>query len=137
MKKQCKNSLEEFLKIVDNITPDKNGCKIWPQGLNEFGYGYYYIKPVQRNINKLLYFHHHPDDDQFAQIHHKCKVRACCNIEHLELGMPHRGSKLTKNDVLAIRESFPKSKMVELAKKYQVSPVMVSLIIRRKSWIDV
>ncbi|GAB2493916.1 HNH endonuclease [Arenimonas alkanexedens] len=76
-------------------------------------------------------------------IDHLCRVRACCNPEHLEpvdaAENVRRGSctKLTSDDVQAIRALVAAgATQIEAGRRYGVSQGHVSSIVRGKFWAD-
>ena len=88
------------------------------------------------------------------QINHSCDVRLCCNPGHLHLGTPQTNiaeaisrkrmangerignSILTANEVLEIRRQYSGGgqSQSQIARKYGVTQVNVSAIIRRVTW---
>ncbi len=80
------NTIHILIDLIDKIIPDSNGCKIWPMGINSAGYGHFSIKNKCYNVSRLLYKTLFPGDYKGKVIRHKCDVRSCCNIEHLECG---------------------------------------------------
>lgn len=83
---------------------------------------------------------------------HSCDVRRCVKHAHLFLGTPadnvrdmvnkgrqSRGekqwnSKLTEDDVRAIRAAHPGEKQRALAEKFGVSPSMISAVVNGTTW---
>ena len=80
------NYLKKMMEIVSSIPIDKNGCKIWPMGINSSGYGHFSIKNKSYNVSRLLYKTINPGEYKGLVVRHKCDNRACCNIDHLEIG---------------------------------------------------
>lgn len=88
---------------------------------------------------------------------HHCDNRPCVNPEHLFMGTKqdnsddckaknrlarlkgelNGNSRLTNEDVLYIRSAYPKVTGVSLAKKFNVHPSMISLIVLRKEWTHI
>lgn len=79
------NSLEKMLKIIDSVKTNKKGCKIWPFGISTDLYGQYSIKNKYHIVSRLLYMTKNPGDYEGLFIRHKCGIRSCCNIDHLEV----------------------------------------------------
>ena len=81
-----RNSIQDMLEIIKKIVPNTNGCKIWPMGINSSGYGHFSIKDKSYNVSRLLYYSLNPNMPKNMVVRHKCDVRSCCNIHHLEIG---------------------------------------------------
>src|SRR5216684_6533930 len=147
------NCIVQFLELIDGIPLDANGCKIWPKGLSGAGYGVYSICDFTYSVPRLLY---NTLKDGFYRdgvvIRHKCDNRACCNIDHLEIGTQsqniqdaskrkrlkfgenNKQSIFKENEILNIRNSYPTQSTVELAKIYNTSASVIRNIIIGKSW---
>ena len=81
-----RNAIERLMEIIKSIPANQNGCKIWPMGINSSGYGHFSIKNKSYNVSRLLYKIINPGDYSGLVVRHKCDVRSCCNIDHLEVG---------------------------------------------------
>lgn len=132
------NCIEHFLKIIDEIVPNENGCKMWPLGKDKDGYGYYAFDGKTYRAHRLLYQTLHTPILSDYVVMHSCDVRSCCNIDHLSWGtlsentkdMVNKNrhakgskvgtSKLTEDQVLQIKNKYPKKNTVELAQEYGV-----------------
>lgn len=146
------NTLDKFLHIIDSIPINENGCKIWPMGINSAGYGSYSMKDRSYNVSRLIYTSLTPGDYKGKVIRHKCDVRSCCNIDHLECGTQkdnihdiikrnrglfgnnHRHCKLNIDQVLDIRRRYIKGNCFKLAKEFNVSPFTIYSIVKRVNW---
>lgn len=146
------NTIERFIDIIDNIKPNENGCKIWPKGINGAGYGHYHLRNKIQLVHRLVFFYIYPHVETDFHVRHKCDVRSCCNIEHLEHGTHSENmqdaykrkrrvvgeecnlSRFKEKDVLDIRSRYPKETYYRIAKDYGCHPTVISAIVKRKSW---
>ncbi len=149
------NSVLTFLEIVENISLDSNGCKIWPMGISSTGYGNYSIGNLTYSAHRLIFTTLKNLPYHGLVVRHKCDVRSCCNINHLEIGTQSQNlmdasnrkrlrfaeennkTFLTKSQVIEIRNSYPEKSTVELGKIYKMAPGSIRNIIIGKSWSQV
>ena len=128
------------------------GCK------NAAGYGYKWYKGKTRHAHRVAYaVHHNLDIDTMGGVvMHSCDTPSCVNPEHLTLGThaanmadmvaknrqatgeSQGSSKLTAEQVSEIkRRHKPRCPMnggSVLAREFGVDPMVVSRIVRGKSW---
>ena len=135
------------------LAHDSDDCLLWPYAQNGNGYG-------QINRDGAKYLTHRlicaetngpPPSPEFDAAH-KCGNRLCLNPRHLrwatrienmadciEHGTTNRGprhgnSKLTDDDVIAIRKMSGTMRQKEIAAIYNISFQTVSKIVRRERW---
>lgn len=72
-----------FAKYV--AEPDENGCTLWTGSTNG-QYGLFHSQGKGTTAHRYIYSLHHGKIDSSMVVRHKCDVRLCVNIEHLELG---------------------------------------------------
>jgi len=150
--RKYRNSIEDLIEIVENLSENENGCKIWINSKNNYGYGTFYICDKNYLISRLIYSHYFPANYDGLVIRHKCDIRNCCNIAHLETGttkqnsedMVKRGrslfgsknynSKLSDQQIIEIRKSYPENSITELGKKYGVTKQAISNYINYRSY---
>mgnify|MGYP001608246603 CR=1 FL=1 len=148
-----RNCVVSFLNLIDTIIPDYNGCLNWPMGISRTGYGVYSIDNITYSVPRLLY---NTLKDGFTGdglvVRHKCDNRACCNIDHLEIGTQSQNlmdaskrkrllvgeannmSSLTEEQVIEIRSLYPKKSTVELAKIYGTASSNIRDAIVGNTW---
>ena len=137
---------------------DKSGdCWEWLGANNGTGYGHYWYKDKVWNTHRFSWIIKNGEIPAGLYICHHCDNRLCVNPEHLFLGTAkdnmqdasrkgrlincggtkgenHGMSKLTKVEVLKIREYYPESTLKELAEKYDVIPMTIWRVVKRISW---
>lgn len=144
---------ERFWEKVDKSAgPD--GCWLWTASCHPSGYGQFSYAEAMTPAHRVAWVLTNGPIPKDSWVLHHCDVRKCVNPAHLFLGTAadnsrdavskgrrptgeaHRRSKLTKEEVLAIREEAAHGTMtqLELGQVYGVSPNHVSDIVRRKSW---
>lgn len=150
-----RNSVLKFLSIIDSIPVNEHGCKIWCMGINSSGYGNYSISDQTYSVHRLLFTTIHNRSYYGLVVRHKCDNRACCNIEHLEIGTQSenimdaskknrllKGSQNNKSVfseelVKEIRDQYPTKSTIELAKKYNTHPQTIRSLIIGRTWAHV
>lgn len=128
--------------ILARVTPLPDGCwtlrgettrlgyvRVWASNHRLLGHRYTYealVGPVGDGLS----------------LDHRCRVRACCNPEHLQ-PVTHAENcqrkplcKLTPGDVAVIRETYARGNVSTraLGVTYGVSKTMIRNIILRRSW---
>lgn len=147
-----KNDVSKMLRIIEKIKPNENGCKIWPMGINSAGYGHFSLKNKSFCVSRLLYYTLYPNTEINLVVRHKCDVRSCCNIDHLEIGTQknniedaskrnrlrvgeeNKMSSLTEKQVLYCREAYPVKSTWELSKELGVNANNIGNAICGKTW---
>jgi hypothetical protein len=72
-------------KIRTNVTVDENGCWLWRLYVRPNGYGQVAIgKPGIAYVHRAAHEAWKGPIPDGLQIDHLCRVRSCCNPEHLE-----------------------------------------------------
>jgi HNH endonuclease len=154
---------DSFLqRIVKRTIISSNGCWLWCGTLSKSGHAR--VSIGKRHEKKSVYLHRYiwtlfigkiPDG---KCILHRCIGSAnCWNPTHLYLGTPldnardreaqDRGGNhvginngravLTETDVVKIRKLRPETTLVNLAKKFRISPTHVATICNGKSWTHI
>lgn len=115
-------------------------CWIWQRATDRRGYGVGCLgrTPVRAHI---LYFEskHGPVPDGL-QLDHRCRIRRCCNPDHLEAVTSaentRRGAKakLSASDIEVIRSLHGKMLQREIAELFNVSAPHINRILKNINW---
>lgn len=140
------------------------GCWEWQASLLGGGYGVY-CYPINGKLQNIgahrvsWVIHNGPYDQSNQVVCHKCDNRKCVNPDHLFLGTQsdnikdavkkrrftvgskHKLSKLTEDDVRAIRKlytnvpaGYRKPAFASVAREYGVDPTIISRIVKGTIW---
>lgn len=132
---------------------DENGCHICTSHATAPD-GYVRVERggITYNAHRFVYMEKHGSIPSDLVVRHKCDVRNCININHLELGTHqensqdmvsrnrhhygeiNRNSKLTEREVLEIRDLSRHYSQRELAKMFGVGKTSIARIQNRKTW---
>lgn len=101
----AKHREDRFIEILRSITPDSNGCLVWPLGLGTAGYGHY--KGFKKGRMITLTAHRyawsiaHGEIPNGLFVCHRCDNKPCVNLEHLWLGTNRDNQKDASHKGLA------------------------------------
>ena len=143
---------EHFWAKVDVRSDDE--CWLWQHRKDRDGYGIFRHDGKMRKAHRLCYEWQVETIQPGNVILHTCDVPGCVNPLHLRQGTQadnvrdmfqkgrntvlqgekHGMAKLTEQQVREIRQLYPSISGNKLAKKYNVSNVMIYDIIHRKNW---
>lgn len=81
------NDLPTHLQARIMLNP--GGCWLWAGELNRNGYGTFVVRPVPGQRKRKMahievYVALKGEYDRSLLLDHKCRVRCCCNPDHLE-----------------------------------------------------
>lgn len=149
---------ERFWDRVDT-SGGPDACWEWMGYRDRDGYGSFWVYETNVRAHRFAYESEHgpvPDD---LFVCHSCDNPSCVNPRHLWAGTPqdnvldmdskgrrplNRGesnhiAKLTESEVIAMRRLKEQGHIsqAEIARRFGVSPMLVSLIVRRMIWTHI
>lgn len=73
--------------ILDKCSFNEAGCLIWSGGKTADGYGGVFLEDEKKHkvVHRVVYEHFIGPIPDGLVIDHKCRNRACCNTDHLEV----------------------------------------------------
>lgn len=121
---------------------DPDGCWIWQRKISAFGYGVIRHRERTLQAHRVMYELAVGPIPPGMQIHHRCRVKACVNPEHLTVisptehhRIPNGQVKLTWERVREIRERHAAGEtMAALGPAFGVDPSNISRIVRHELW---
>jgi hypothetical protein len=153
-----KINIDEWFE--QQLDKKESGCWEWTRYKSQKGYGQFHYNGkttfthryvLEKKIGRPIF--------KGYMACHSCHNRACCNPEHIregtakentkdmldagrqatrektaQYGEKHGLSKLTNKDVLEIRNLKDSLSVRQIAKKFDISPSVISNIHLRKTW---
>ncbi len=88
-------------RLVETPGPLPTPCLVWTGSTGRWGYGQIALGETMIGTHRAAWMLKHGEIPAGHHVHHICEVRACCNVEHLELmtreeHLAHHGRKLRK-----------------------------------------
>lgn len=151
------NKSSVYTKFITKVAFAGSDCWYWYGAMHKLGYGLMSALGESK-AHRISWRLHKGDIPDGLFVLHKCDVRNCVNPDHLFLGtqtdnmrdMVKKGrcrnatgrgedncrSKLTNLKAQLIREEFARGGImqIELAKKYNLSPMTISRLIRMETY---
>ena len=143
-------------RFMAKIAKQPSGCWLWTGSKLRVGYGKFCMNGIPGTAHRAAWELFNGPIPEGMYVCHACDVRACVNPDHLFLGSQsdnmldassknrlntpkgsdHHSSKLTEEDVLAIRSRYTgrRGEQRRLADEYGVGPDQISRIINGKRW---
>ena len=129
-------------------------CWLWTDGKNPQGYGNFSMKHKTIGAHRLIYLLYYGELPPGLCVLHKCDTPACVRPDHLFLGThadnhndmvnkgrarhiegeKHYKSKLTNNDIVAIRKLKGKMRIEEIGEIYGVCRATIGYIHKGDTW---
>ena len=135
-------------RIMNSVDVNENGCLVWNKSVSHNGYGLMNVGGKNARVHRVAYELAFGEIPNGQQVCHMCDCPPCCNPRHLFLGTAKenaqdrqlkgrggvrtRGTKLTKADVLSIRNS--KGSVAAIATQFDISVSTVYAIVNGSRW---
>ena len=75
--------IDEIYANLESVT--ESGCLVWTRALGGGGYGMTWFHGKMRLVHRVVWEHTYGVIPPHLQIDHLCRVRACANVDHLEV----------------------------------------------------
>lgn len=70
--------------ILSRVESPREDCQLWP-GAVDRGYGRVWVDGRAARVHRVVWELKHGPIPEGMTIDHLCRIRACCNTEHMEL----------------------------------------------------
>ena len=118
-------------------------CWVWLGSTDELGYGKVVLDGMKHRPHAFFYTWRHGPVPDGLELDHLCRVRCCCNPDHVE-PVTHTenvrraaSTRLTIETAREIRRLHAAGvKGTALARRFRCSPQTVSYIVTGKQWKD-
>jgi HNH endonuclease len=118
-----RNSTEQFWAKVDKdgpipaFRPDLGPCWLWTAGIDEKGYGRFWINGRRWRAHRWAYEQKHGPIPEGLEPDHLCRIRACVRDNHIEV-VTHRENAMrgtSFSSLNAVKESCPQGHLYDAA----------------------
>jgi hypothetical protein len=131
--------------LEKQLVLSSNKCAVWPFGRHSGGSkGSFWDKSLQQGVDVQAYVceRMHGSRPKSYVLERTCKTPLCCNKKHLRWRLdrkigPYKQSyaKLTPEQIPIIRSQLERGASTrEVARRFNVTSLTISLIGRRKTW---
>jgi hypothetical protein len=143
-----------YQRFMAKVSVSEHGCWLWLGGKDGDGYGLLEVYGKGFRAHRLAYEHWHGPIGEGLYVLHRCDDPSCVNPDHLWMGTQaeniadmyakgrqanrrgeyHGRAKLTADMVCEIRLLQSDFTLVELARRFMVSPRLISKILKGELW---
>jgi HNH endonuclease len=148
-------SLSMPQRFWSRAVEDENGCWVWARGRHHDGYGAFFYEGQRVYAHRLAWQLARGEIPKGLLVLHRCDNPPCINPKHLFLGTrrdnaldrdkkgrnvtssgeKNGSAKLSESDVVKILEGLSQGETRRaLARRFDISPSMVTNIYSRKNW---
>ena len=99
-----RNTIDKLLKKI--VVNQQTGCHIWVGTVTVNGYAQARLDNRWKYVHRAVWEHYKGPIPEGLQIDHICKIRNCCNVDHLRLVTP-RVNTLLSDSITAIHIRKP------------------------------
>ena len=137
----------ELKRLLSKYQVANSDCWLWTGARDYQGYGMMRLRGSVKRAHLLSFMHFCEEIPVGMKIMHTCDEPSCGNPAHLNLGTQkdnvqdmllkgrRRQSKLTEDDVIAIREMLSQDySQADIAREFGVSPSHISRLAQGKHW---
>lgn len=105
--------LESIQAKLEAPRPD---CLLWPAAADR-GYGRIWVDGTAKRVHRVVWELTHGPIPDGMTVDHLCRIRSCCNVEHLELvtqaenvkrAQPHRARVMQMSALSSVALSRPR-----------------------------
>jgi hypothetical protein len=91
--------------VASRIQIDSNGCWIWQRAVSSHGYGSFIVAGKQFRAHRLSYEAHRGPIPKGLVLDHLCRVKQCCNPDHLQAVTQRENTLRGENFIAALAQA--------------------------------